>query len=150
MQRERGLTLIELMIVVAIIGILVAIAVPNFVRFQALSRQSEAKINLKSIARATQAVYAERGTLNCGFCGWRPEGNNRYHYYAGNGNNLTTGTHGGNEGNCAGAGWSAAAQATDGHFTATAVGTIDDDLTMDCWLVNDANDLTLIQDDVLL
>ena len=47
--RKRGFTLIELMIVVAIIGILAAIAIPNFIKFQAKSKQSEAKTNLKAI-----------------------------------------------------------------------------------------------------
>ncbi len=49
MKGTKGFTLIELMIVVAIIGILAAIAIPNFLKFQAKSKQSEAKSNLGAI-----------------------------------------------------------------------------------------------------
>lgn len=55
----RGFTLIEVMIVVAIIGILAAIAIPNFVRFQCKSKQSEAKTNLKALYTAQQAFRGE-------------------------------------------------------------------------------------------
>lgn len=51
---KRAFTLIELMIVVAIIGILASIAVPNFVKFQCRAKQSEAKVGLKNIAVAEE------------------------------------------------------------------------------------------------
>lgn len=57
--RNKGFTLVELMVVVAIIGILAAIAVPNYQRYQARSRQSEAKIALSSIYTAEQGFAAE-------------------------------------------------------------------------------------------
>lgn len=49
LKDETGFTLIELMVVVAIIGVLSAIAVPNFKKYQAKAKQSEAKIQLAAV-----------------------------------------------------------------------------------------------------
>jgi type IV pilus assembly protein PilA len=62
LHTKKGFTLIELMIVVAIIGILAAIAIPNFLKYQAKSKQSEAKMNLGSMGTSAESYHAENDT----------------------------------------------------------------------------------------
>jgi type IV pilus assembly protein PilA len=80
---RRGFTLIELMIVVGIIGLLAGIAIPNFVRFQARSKQSEAKSNLKALFGAEKAYFQEHDRFSSIVvdAGFAPERNNRYAYF---------------------------------------------------------------------
>jgi type IV pilus assembly protein PilA len=79
-RQSNGFTLIELMIVVAIIGILASIAIPSFLRLQARARQSEVSTNLKSLftSMRTQQRKPPDDIHSTGFA---PERGNRYSYH---------------------------------------------------------------------
>ncbi len=81
MNNNKGFSLVELMVVVAIIGILASIAVPNFQRFQAKTRQSEGKSKLTAIYTAQKAFHSEWNNYWSGLVtiGVEFEGVSRYH-----------------------------------------------------------------------
>jgi type IV pilus assembly protein PilA len=125
-KKDEGFTLIELMIVVAIIGILAAIAIPNFLRYQAKTKQSEAKTNLGSIFTSQVTYFGENdtyaGSIGAGSLGWAPEGTTRYAYSMSGG--------------------------TTTQFSAQATGNIDTDTTIDRWLIDQNRSLTNPTNDV--
>lgn len=101
MNKVTGFSLIELMIVIAIIAFLTMISVPSMLKFLAKAKRTEAYVNLNSIYVAQKAYWAEHGRYNKqlagdGGIGWQPEG------YAGGGKkerfNYTYGVADGQEG----------------------------------------------------
>lgn len=151
LRKQEGFTLIELMIVVAIIGILAAIAIPNFVTYQSKSKQSEAKVSLGAIYTSTVAFQAEQPTStfvapNITAIGWAPSGTPRYSFWY----DVTTAPRsfsGSNLNNVSGCDLATeptgggAPVATATAFTASAKGQIDTDATCDVWTISDSRGL---------
>lgn len=79
-RNQKGFSLVELMVVVAIIGILASIAIPSLQKYMAKARQSEAKTSLASLYTAEKAFFAEYNTYTTDFTaiGYQPEGQLRY------------------------------------------------------------------------
>jgi type IV pilus assembly protein PilA len=80
LRKNKGFSLVELMIVVAIIGILAAVAIPNFQRFQRKARQSEARSLLSGLYTATSSARSEWGVYVGDFLsnGYAPDGQLTY------------------------------------------------------------------------
>lgn len=148
-ERHRecgGVTLIELMIVVAILGVLAAISVPSYLTWKTRSNQAEAKANLGAIYSIEFAFFGEKNRF-AGFSdlGFRVQGGSQRYTYRTQATDAvgtpgaieTIGPPGGisPENTVVGA---ASMTSSIPGFTATATGNIDTDPTIDQWHVNDS------------
>lgn len=69
MSKQKGFTLIELMIVVAIIGILAAIAIPNYTEYMRRSRMNDAYTHLSTLSLKAEQNFQNNATyIKTGFC----------------------------------------------------------------------------------
>ncbi|MDT7043543.1 type IV pilin protein [Candidatus Nitronereus thalassa] len=139
---QRGFSLTELMIVVAIIGILAAIAIPNFMRYQARAKQSEAKSNLVAIHTGEIAYFAENNSYIDDFnaIGFAVTGSSqRYYYELGNTSSGTLPP---------GCTASTLDNVSTSGFTAVAIGNIDGDPTCDVWTIDEGKTLVNVINDV--
>ncbi len=155
-MKKSAFTLIELMIVVAIIAFLAMVSVPTFTRFLAKAKRAEAYMNLSSIYAAQKAYWAENGTFSDVLygekgVGWKPEGykgggSNENFYYTygfangGEGRNFFTGR--------LGTASSHLSQSSSGkdNFIAVAAGDILGNGKPDILSVDENNRITIVQD----
>ncbi len=85
MNRRAGFTMIELMIVIAIIAFLSMISIPSLMKIMAKSKRAEAYLYLRTLAQAQKAYHIEHGTYSKKLSGpdsigWKPEGTFYYTY----------------------------------------------------------------------
>ena len=141
-HNQKGFSLTELMIVVAIIGILLTVAVPNFLKYQAKAKQTEARSNLTALHTAEIAYFAENNGYIDDFnaIGFGVSGSSqRYYYELGNASLGTVPP---------GCTASTLDVVTATSFTAVAIGNIDGDPTCDVWTIDDQKVLTNVTNDV--
>lgn len=157
MNKACGFTLIELMIVVAIVAFLSMISIPSFLNFLSKAKRSEAYMNLGSLYVAEKAYWAEHGTYSTKLAGpdsvgWKPEGysgggaNERFNYTYGfqgqEGVNYFTGKLQASSSELQGT------RADAKGFVAAAAADIDADGKFDLLTVNEYNDIKIVNDDL--
>jgi len=166
----EGFSLIELMISLAIIGILATIAIPQFLSYRMRAQQAEVKTNLAALRNAEIAYFGEKQgyTDDLSQLAWAPEGAPRYLY--GFSSDSFPGPSGKNDTAelaasttvgyatfnmlvfsgvpLTAANFPAGMAVTAQGFKAAAVANLDADATIDQWSIDDQAIITLITDDV--
>lgn len=159
-MKNKAFTLIELMIVIAIIAFLATISIPQYFKYQAKAKQAEVAMNLASLHLAQQAYFAEHGEYTTvlsgeGGLGWKPEGykgggkgESFYYTYGFNVPGAAEGVHyftGKLEAPVSALGASSADKTT---FVAKAAGDIMGKGRVDVWRVNESRRIDHEQDGV--
>jgi prepilin-type N-terminal cleavage/methylation domain-containing protein len=143
---RSGFTLIELMIVVSILAFLSMISVPNFLRFLAKAKRTEAYMNLGSLYVAEKSYWAENGKYSTKLTGkdgigWQPEGQHFY-TYGFNGGEFVQGKLKAPQSALG------STRADTDSFIAAAAGDIDGDGVMDLLTVDQFNNIQLVKNDL--
>lgn len=142
---RRGFSLIEVMIVIAIIAFFAVLALPNFMNLFAKAKRSEAYIHLRALYMLEKAYFAEHGTYTNKLQGadslnWKPEGSVNYTY--GFPGSAVVGALG------APAGALQGASVSEKGFTLAAAGDIDNDGDIDVLTINDKGEIKIVKDDL--
>ena len=138
-----GIGCVVLFVGIIVIGILAAIAIPNFLKFQSLAKQSEAKVQLKMLQQEQMYFNVDTGRFANSFrdLNWTPPVNNQYGYCLPD-EQVESSVHGYIE-----LPVEASPFVTDYNFVMTAVGNIDNDPFLDIWQVDMNGELYHLFDD---
>lgn len=146
---KAGFTLIELMVVIAIIAFLTMISIPSLMSFLAKAKRTEAYVNLSSLAMAQKSYFAEHGKYTTNLSGpgglnWKPSGSCKYSYgFSGSeGKNYFSGQLNADSGAL-----SQSNVSPDG-FLVCAAADIDGDGVADIIGIDQDNQVKIIQDDL--